>query len=213
MNTLLESFVDIKKNQHQEPARTKVPRGQRIGISKVKYEAALICALCNFDLKGLAKHLNGSYEVIRRWKTENDFKSLCNCLQHEFAKRIDLELESITKELQSQPLQEDMNITKQNYVMFSDAYIYSSFLIEHIESKLKRLLKMPNGYLFYDMAKAIAEFSGSHQLTALLRQAENNLRDSIIDKAIEALENPETAQLETREVINYLKLLKGIYSK
>jgi hypothetical protein len=196
MKTLLETFIEAKKKEYKIPSRQRVPRGNKIGFSIAKYEAALVCALCNFNLKELAEHLNGSYEVIRRWKAENEFKELCASLQKEFLWNIDIELEALASDINSHPCCN----------LFSDANIYNQEVVEHTAKEIIKYLNKPNGYTYYD--RLITPFSGSHQLMEILIQAKLALRDTIIDMAIDALSNPETPELEKKEVIPLLQGLK-----
>lgn len=208
MKTLLEEFFDNKISKHVEPKRVNVPRGEKIGFSRAKYEAALVCTLYNFNLKELADHLKGSYEVIRKWKTETDFKELCTDIFKEFIWNIDIELESYASDIGTKLLHQRSQNKRVAYQKFKDANLYSQEVIDHLEQELRRYLAMENGYLFLDMAHQINKFSGSPQLSEMLTQEKAKLRAKTIDMAIAALSNPETSEPEKKEVIALLQRLK-----
>lgn len=207
MKTLLEDFFDNKISKHVEPKRVNVPRGKKIGHSRAKYEAALVGTLYNFNLKELADHLKGSYEVIRKWKTETDFKELCTAILKEFIWNIDIELESYASDIGTKLLHQRSQNKRVAYQKFKDANLYSQKVLDHLEQELRRYLAMENGYLFFDMAQQISEFSGSHQLNEVLKQENVKLRAKTIDMAIAALNSPETSESEKREVIALLQRL------
>ena len=195
MNTLLEDFIIRKRNQHKEPTRTKVPRGQKIGISKARHEAALIVALCNFDLKGVADHVQGSYEVIRRWKSDENFKGLCEAIAKEFYWNISLELQAIMAEKKALNTQ---NAGFDNdYSIFRDVAMYREEIIAHLLNELGTYLASNDGYHFFDVTRAIAEFSGCHQFYALLIRAQESSRDHI-DTA-NATRSPENLSQKRKE--------------
>lgn len=212
MKTLLEQFFEDKCNHHSEPIRVKVPRGKKIGMSKAKYQAALASSLCNFDLKGLAGQLQGSYEVIRRWKTERDFKNVVKETLDEFIWNLDIELESIAAEMIDQTNAGNFSYDfKERFEIFKDADIYSKPVIEHIESKVDRYISMPNGHIvFFEMAYFLAKHSGNcPRLNRLFIQAKESLRASIIDRAIEVINNPESPEAERKEVVGLLQKVKS----
>jgi len=75
--SLLTEFFQNQLDNYREPQRQGTPRGERIGLSKVKFYASLF-ALLNSDLRAIAKHLGVSYGLLRKWRTEKEFKKVVN---------------------------------------------------------------------------------------------------------------------------------------
>lgn len=198
MKTILEDFIRTKRKQHVQPKRVGVPRGDKIGISQPKFEAALIVTLCNFDLKGLSENLGGSYEVLRRWKAEASFKELCSQIRDEFLWMLDLEIEAIVVEIVSayKAGQFDADF-KERFEIFKDINIYNQRVIEHIGEALKKYLSIDGGkLLFFDLLSYLATHSGNPLLNDLLIQTQKK----ICEKTIHAIGNPDVSENERKEV-------------
>jgi hypothetical protein len=82
--TFLQSFIQEKTDNYIEPQREGTPRGEPIGLSLVKYKASLYI-LTNKKLKEIAKELEISYGLLRKWKTEKAFSSIVEKHREEFA--------------------------------------------------------------------------------------------------------------------------------
>lgn len=74
--TLLEKFIQDKLDGYTEPDRRGTPKGEPIGLSKIKYHASLLCGFTNEPLKEIARKLKTSYGVLRNWKLEDEFNSM-----------------------------------------------------------------------------------------------------------------------------------------
>ncbi len=81
---LLADFLQEKVRLYVAPTRAGTPRGQSIGFSKEKYLATLF-TMTSFNVKRLAKKLRISYGVLRKWRTEPDFKKTVTNHYKEFA--------------------------------------------------------------------------------------------------------------------------------
>jgi hypothetical protein len=98
--TGLFDFIIQKQLAYEEPQREGTPRGEKIGLSSKKHLATLFTGLTNIKLKTLGEDLkktplnvdsndpkkkrfaddlnelcNTSYGLVRKWRTENDFKN------------------------------------------------------------------------------------------------------------------------------------------
>ncbi len=86
-------FILYQLHNYREPTRAGTPKGDKIGFSRDKYYASILCGITNFNLQKIAEISNTSHGVIRKWRTEKDFKAACD--QHcsdfvdEIIKRID----------------------------------------------------------------------------------------------------------------------------
>src|SRR5262249_19330425 len=78
MITNLRDFIRQKVEAYEEPQREGTPRGEPVGLSKVKYHATLLSALTCLSGKEIAKRLRISYGLLLKWRTEPAFKELLN---------------------------------------------------------------------------------------------------------------------------------------
>jgi hypothetical protein len=74
---LIEEFFRTEIENYSEPQRRGTSRGDPIGFSKVKYSASLF-SLTDKDLKEVARSLSVSYGLLRKWRTEDQFKKMVN---------------------------------------------------------------------------------------------------------------------------------------
>lgn len=87
-NSLLGEFIKNKLKSYNEPMRKGTPKGEKIGFTQKKYQASLFTSLTNFPLTELAKLFGISYGLLRKWKTEDDFKKVSDHHCAEFAEKI-----------------------------------------------------------------------------------------------------------------------------
>jgi len=66
-----------------QPKRQGLPRGVPVGFSKIKYTVNLIM-LFDVPLKDIAKTYGVSYGLLKKWRTEPDFKKLLDKNMQEF---------------------------------------------------------------------------------------------------------------------------------
>lgn len=70
--TLLRKFIDERVRDYLEPQRRGTPKGEQIGLSREKFIASLYF-LYNLKQKDIAKKVNISYGLLRKWRTEENF--------------------------------------------------------------------------------------------------------------------------------------------
>lgn len=73
--TLLTQFIVEKSFNYKEPQRKGTPKGDPIGFSKKKYFVSLIM-LTNHKQKDIAKMAQVSFGLLRKWRTEKQFKEM-----------------------------------------------------------------------------------------------------------------------------------------
>ncbi len=75
MELFINQFIKEKYESYlkHEPRRKGTPRGEPIGFSREKYKAMLY-VMRGFKLKDVAKLFNISYQIVRRWNTEEQFQ-------------------------------------------------------------------------------------------------------------------------------------------
>lgn len=86
---LLVDFIYQKLEDHEEPERKGIPRGYKIGFPTKKLAACLLVALTNYKLKQIAettgKALGFSYNLLRKWNSETEFRAQQDEFRSEFA--------------------------------------------------------------------------------------------------------------------------------
>ena len=86
---LLWRFIMEKLNRYIAPGRKGTPRGEQVGYPRDKYFAALLIALMGVSMREMAEHkdLRVSYDLLRKWATESEFKQLALKFREEFTER------------------------------------------------------------------------------------------------------------------------------
>ena len=70
-----KSWINSEMNKYSEPVRAGTPKGDPIGLSRVKYNAALLHVVYpTFKIKEIAEIVGASDNVLRVWRTEKIFK-------------------------------------------------------------------------------------------------------------------------------------------
>jgi hypothetical protein len=87
LNSLLSRFIKEKISVYQEPLRQGTQKGETIGYSLKKYQAMLLC-LYNWEKKKIAEIAGVSYGLLRKWRTEEEFKQLLSESADEFSHRV-----------------------------------------------------------------------------------------------------------------------------
>ena len=74
-SSLLEVFISARTKHYDPPERKGKKRGEAIGIPLHKYKASLLYLTVDGQ-KGIAKGAKVSYGLLRKWKTEQEFRNL-----------------------------------------------------------------------------------------------------------------------------------------
>jgi len=80
-------FITEKLNSYTPPTRKGTPRGESVGYPSDKYLAALLHALMGASMKEIAEEFAISYDLLRKWSTESEFKELGLKFREEFTER------------------------------------------------------------------------------------------------------------------------------
>ena len=72
----LAKFIELKLREYVEPTRIGTPKGELVGFSRAKYKAMLYALRETEDLEAQAKELGVSYGLLRKWRSEDQFKQL-----------------------------------------------------------------------------------------------------------------------------------------
>jgi len=70
---MLIQFVTREMEDYREPQRRGTPKGERIGFSQKKHLASLL-SLTNLDLTVVAHKVDVSYGLLKKWRSEQEFK-------------------------------------------------------------------------------------------------------------------------------------------
>lgn len=90
----LAIFVNEIMDHYQEPTRTGIPKGEPIGFSKQKMGCCLLM-LSHMTLKQISKFTGVSYGLLKKWRTEDEFKRRHEGFAREFVARIQHDLHEI----------------------------------------------------------------------------------------------------------------------
>jgi len=82
----LTDFIEEKIGSYLEPTRWGTPRGDPIGFPRVKCLATLL-ALTTHSQKDIARGIGLSYGVLRKWRSEAEFKQLIQQHRAELVER------------------------------------------------------------------------------------------------------------------------------
>ena len=88
MKTILQDYIRHSVNVYDEPSRKGTPPGEKVGLSKVKFHAMLLCALTNRKQKVISNDVGVSHGLLRKWRTENEFLRYTELHQTEFVEKI-----------------------------------------------------------------------------------------------------------------------------
>jgi hypothetical protein len=85
--------------KYKEPTRKGTPKGEKIGFPSKKYFASILVGITNRKVKDIAQQSDVSYGLLRKWKTESDFKALAENHCSEF---VDIIIQQISNQLKNQ---------------------------------------------------------------------------------------------------------------
>src|SRR5262245_7548036 len=95
----VRDFIKQKIVDYQEPQRRGTPRGEAVGLSRVKYHASLWTALTSLSEKQIAQRLRISYGLLLKWRTETQFQEHLPRHVSEYCGGVGLEVHSRVQEL------------------------------------------------------------------------------------------------------------------
>ena len=88
MKTILQDYIRHSVNVYHEPTRKGTPPGEKVGLSKVKFHAMLLCALTNRKQRLISNDVGVSHGLLRKWRTENEFLRYTELHQTEFVEKV-----------------------------------------------------------------------------------------------------------------------------
>lgn len=114
----IKAWIEIELNDYQEPTRTGTAKGEPIGLSRKKFEAALWMVLFPqvFRLKDIAERVGVSNGVLRVWRTQDDFKRVTEDAAHRWGSVFARTIENVLDHLgdETKPLFPSMEPFKDN---------------------------------------------------------------------------------------------------
>lgn len=142
---LLFDFIAEKYHAYEEPERKGTPRGEKIGFSKKKYMASLLVGLINLKPKEMAETVGKKFDLthglLRKWKTEDDFKEQSKGHIKEFAGLLFKKLEEGNKkhhkaynEYFNCKTDKKPDIPQSIEKIYGNSEFYSSALLEELSS-------------------------------------------------------------------------------
>lgn len=134
--TLLESFIERKVNEHMEPSRRGKLKRKPIGFSRKKYMATL-CLLTSDKEITIAMEQGLSYGLLRKWKTEEPFRTMigkhCKEFADTFIKHVSVQSAEKRKAIREYLIGSPGSpLPRQNDDAFRDSSDYSPVLLSEI---------------------------------------------------------------------------------
>ena len=133
------------QTKYEEPTRKGTPRGEKIGFTDKKYFASILVGITNWKLKDIAKQSKVSYGLLRKWKTEYDFKAEvenhCSEFVTEIIKRIRSRIEKQNKDFEdfydgnsTDPLRKDLEspLDASERVLI-DAHLFNNKVLNRLD--------------------------------------------------------------------------------
>ncbi len=125
--TILNQFIRDQLEAHQEPVREGKQPGEKKGFPRHKLEAAVMM-MTSMELKDICSHVDISYSLLTKWRTEDDFKNKIEELTRDLSKIIfDYFIEQLRGE----------GNKKQSFYRVVDNDKYSKRLFEAITVRVK----------------------------------------------------------------------------
>ena len=155
------------------PIRKGTPRGEPVGFSQKKYRATLLALKGDKELKWNAKMLEVSYGLLRKWRSEAEFKSLVNQHVMQFSSFM---REHISGKRKSQTRVQDAELIRE----FIQARSTTSSLSQNWNSKITPWL-LRSSWQSIRTGRSNSKELKQHQLL-------------ILDYVIESLQDRNTAQ-------------------
>jgi hypothetical protein len=207
---LLNDFLQQKARSYVPPARVGTPRGQSVGFSREKYLAALF-TVTSIDQQKLAQRVGVSYGVLRKWRTESDFKKTVAGLCKEYAalffghiKTRVMAHRKDTEEILKLPgsaIAETKLIEAQSYDEFADGKFYGDLLIlrlwkDYIAKERVSKTKSADDIMFYNETLWIFDWIAKSKgkptpYMDLVRTYKERVFNSTIKNAINLLVSPK----------------------
>ncbi len=229
--TLLTKFIHDRLSKYTEPARKGVPKGHPIGMSFVKYKASLYM-LYDFPLKDIAKDFAISYGLLRKWRTEPDFKEMHKKHCHDFTAMFLVHfkewhvnnIKNYKNFVKNEPIYklEMHNLPAIDVREFEDISKYNFELINLITSEFCKIINKGDLALDSDIYLIIRLMKGNNSasktpksiqllIETARQKALRELKKSILEKAINSLKKPSITEQIKREIIIALDSLKQSY--
>jgi len=226
LKNLLADFIKSKVDNYVEPTRKGTYRGDPIGFPTSKYSATLY-ALYDVTPREIAKILKISYGLLRKWKTEPEFKTLVFQHMEEFSQMFLHHLKKLVSEdvliyqkfIDSAPIEKLKKGKIKLPVIENDLNLYSQNLRVYLAVKLLEASKK-EGLPFQSWAvnlihswveqpaKGYKKIKPNPQLEEERQKLLKTLQKSILDHVADLLGKETITETERRESIWALTLIK-----
>jgi hypothetical protein len=228
---LLGKFIMNKLSSYVEPSRKGTPKGEPIGFGRTKYEASLYMLL-NLGLKDVANDLHISYGLLKKWRTEPEFKIMVFDHIIEFTEIFVRQLREIyqndcafvDKHLREATL-EELGTGELDYPTieeFADLNTYSFPLRVAICTHLCDLITGGKDFTLFAWSINLTTFFRTHPTigekvhkeNALLVEKTQDLKkrmaNSLLTEVIEILNKTDISETERRQAIYTLALIRKL---
>ena len=201
---LLYSFIKRKKEEYVEPAS----RGRCAdGLSSMKHTISLATALTNMEHKKIAEQTKVSHGLIKKWRTEDLFKSIQEFHQKEF---IELFIQETQRAFNDWLIDPKKGNDEFDFLI-SDCMGYGRELGAKLLSSLKEAFKEEPELNFFILKIAQANLVGCKKgmkkkaLTDFFEEQNRELLIGTIDfrikKFVEYLKKPNPSEVEKKVAV------------
>lgn len=228
METLLKKFIREKLKNYVEPERRGTPKGDSIGLSKVKYEATLLM-LTSAPYKEIAKFLNISHGLVLKWRTEPSFKATLDEHQTEFStlfvKHI-LEVTSTIKDFNVPENYNNIDLNEFNGGNFSlDLFTMILLVLEELRNRLieefnlQTLPVVLDVFAFFTYTYYEVRLRDQGEADKLMREdykffystTTNLLSERIIKEVTNILKRKPLTESDRREALSWLDMVNQYF--
>jgi len=187
----LSNFIKNRIAKYDEPTRKGTAKGCIVGLSKKKYSATL-WLLTNLTIDEIAKKVGVSQGLLRKWKTEDQFKE--KTWQHQddyllYHKNKRDELYAILQDYFSNPVRIDELTSDRELTEYDDYSLYNPSLILDIVENIMRKIENNFKCTYFDIFSFIYCFDlvlelvlNGPAITLEHRRKSNQLLQLLIDQ-------------------------------
>ena len=200
---LLPRFIEEKLTNYIEPSKKGTAKGEPVGFSKAKYRASLNALREKVlprteDLSTEAKRLRVPYGVLRKWRSEPQFKELVEQHEKEFVRQLEDDIQHDTA--LKQKIQHVTALKQKAELLMGQSL---ERLRNAVESQQKSQNEVTTKLVLLLYGTVRDEFIKGNPTRKDLRM----YQQLVLDNAIQILEDRETA---IKHRVDVVRLLRGV---
>ena len=220
--TLLEDFIQKKKEAYQKPVWAGKPRDAKKGIKPRKFEAILLSALTNMTQKEISQDIGVTHGQVRIWAIAEDFKKdregYHEEIREEFKGLAISKMNELSTEINNYLAQDIEEIMKQplptvSFPELSDSKHYnkelSRKLIDSLEDMVNQVGDLEDVHFLMILFYLLSEHFGAVASDNDWNMITKFLFTDIYMSVLRARDKKRTEQ-ELKNIVYFTKLLESI---